>query len=153
MAVLATSPNFYSGFGESGDHACLKHKRKRFDPSRPHDMTDNRIDVTELVEELSEERQLVAYERACKAVGLPTSRGDDGVLQVHTDDENYMDDPELVEAFSLELRKMVFYDIMDSLKEKGLAQAEVEPDTGELIFSLTEKGSKEAEKIIAEKEE
>lgn len=90
-----------------------------------------KIDVSDLVDELPESRVLVAYERAVRELG-------------HEPDAEEADGDEFAELFSIELRKMIAADIVGALLDDGLVDARLGED-GELTYTLSEKGEQELE--------
>lgn len=82
--------------------------------------------VDDLVDELSEERMLLALFRAAKTIGLDVSWNEDMGIDFHDDDldfEELQQDENFIEAFKMELKKMVADDLLRGLAHEG----EIEP--------------------------
>jgi hypothetical protein len=96
---------------------------------------DEKLDITEAVDELPDERKVIALERACKKIGIETLRLPDGTLQI----DAQIDDEDLEEAFADELKNMVLDDIMRNLEKDGYVDASV-TDDGSIAYQITERG-------------
>lgn len=100
----------------------------------------------EAVDEIEPKRKAIAYERACKRVGIETEWVD-GVLHIFAEEET----DELLEAFTNELDKMVIQDSLDELRQEGMVNISTNED-GELMYSLTDEGRAVAEEILDEED-
>ena len=94
-------------------------------------LSDGRIDVTDGVDELSEGRRLIAFERACKVAGIE--------IEELESSEECMENPVFVEEFSAELIRMMLADDMAAARGEGLIEARVNED-GTLEHVMTPKG-------------
>lgn len=90
-----------------------------------------KIDISDLVDELPTSRVVVAFERAAREFG-------------HEPTEDEADSDEFLTLFGDELKNMVADDMITGLVEQGLIEATVRED-GELVYTLTEKGQLEIE--------
>lgn len=107
------------------------------------------IDISDEVDKLSDRKKVIALERALRKLDIDCWYEDDGTLTIDTDD---MYSDEISNAFSEELKKTVINESLQALIESGYAVAEVDGDSGELKYRLTDKGKAEAEKIIKDSE-
>ena len=101
----------------------------------------------EAIDEIDPMRKTIAYERACKKVGVETEWVD-GVL--HIFDEGDKED-EVLDEFASELKRMVTDDALQELVNEGKVEAHVAED-GSLGYSLTEEGKKYVEEELLEEE-
>lgn len=87
--------------------------------------------LDDAINELPENRLMIAFDRAWKKTG-------------YKDLDEPSSDPEFVGAFERELIVMVMSDTMASLVEKGMAEVDYVGEDGEIYYKLTPLGEEVA---------
>lgn len=107
-------------------------------------MDDEKIDVTDLVEELSAQQMLICLARAARKLGYPVEVHENQIVFEREEDQEALDEDEnLIEAFDFELRAMVATQMMDALHADGVIRADGVDDEGSINWVLTEDGKTE----------
>jgi len=97
---------------------------------------DEKIPVDDLIEEMSEERRLVAFARALKSQGIEYEWADEYGLEVDGDLDELRENEDLMDAFETELKTMVTNDMLRSMADRGiLVETGVNPE-GEIDYAL-----------------
>lgn len=107
---------------------------------------NEQIIVDDLVEELSDERKMVAFQRALRRFDIDyalTAEGGIEITDQSVDDieelAELLDDDEFIELFEDELKRMVANDVIEELRRDGYIRPGGVGDDGEVRYIRTDK--------------
>jgi hypothetical protein len=95
------------------------------------------LNVDDIIEGFSDERNMVAVARAIKERGIEYEWDHDGGLEIEPDPEELLNDPMFMAAIDTQLRKMAADDILYGLEKRNLLESHTDID-GEVIWTLKE---------------
>lgn len=99
--------------------------------------------IDDWLEDVTDEQEAIALGRALRSCGIDFEWVDEGKRLIVTDEDVYDIDAVLhsdavVDAFGVELKKLLINETLEDLKSKGILKSSLDLSSGELLWSLND---------------